>query len=134
VEVSWPTAALAVPRALLTSLAVAPIAALLLAGTIPLKQVTAGAGWVVSAISLLAGVYFPVTLLPGWIRWVSDLLPLTPALALLRHVLVGTPTPVPVLDELARLSGFAVLGVPLAALALGAACTIAHARGTLHEY
>lgn len=133
-HLSWPSALLALPLSPLVALALAPIAAVLLAGTVLVKQVTSGSSWLVSGISLLAGTYFPVALLPGWIRWMSDLLPLTPALALLRHVLVGTPTPVPVLEELARLAAFAAAGLPIAVLATHLACAAARSRGTLLEY
>ncbi len=41
--------------------------------------------------SLVAGLYFPVALLPQWIRWASDVQPLAPATELLRWALVGQP-------------------------------------------
>ena len=44
-----------------------------------------------TCLSLVAGVFFPVALLPNWIEWTSEVQPLTPSLDLLRHLIVGTP-------------------------------------------
>ena len=55
------------------------------------KQTNAGAGLVVTGISLVAGLYFPVSLLPDWIQWASNVQPFTPAVDLLRYLLIGTP-------------------------------------------
>jgi len=49
------------------------------------KQTVMGASFIVSAISLVAGLYFPISLLPGYLRWASDVQPFTPAVDLLRH-------------------------------------------------
>lgn len=133
-HVAWATAALAVPLALLGALALAPFATLLLAGTVIVKQLTTGAGWIVAAFSLLGGAYFPVALLPGWIRWASGAQPLTPALDLLRHVLVHASAGGSAPGQLARLAVFAAVGLPLGAAALHWACAFTRRRGTLLEY
>lgn len=134
-DLRWPDALLGVPVAALAALAFAPFGVLMCAGVVVYKQTNAGATFVVTGMSLLAGLYFPVTLLPDWIRWASDVQPFTPAVDLLRHLLVGTPlrsgTP---LGELARLAGFAIVLTPPAVWALGAAVRLARRRGTVNEY
>lgn len=133
-HVTWPATALAVPLGVLSALALAPFAALLLAATVLVKQVGAGSGYLLAPLSLLGGVYFPVALLPPWIRWGSDVQPITPSLALLRHVLIGTPAGAPFALELAKLVAFIVVGLPLGAGALQWACAEVRRRGTLLEY
>ena len=61
------------------------------AAVVVFKQTNAGATFIVTGVTLLAGVYFPVALLPGWIEWASDVQPFTPALDLLRTRWSGRP-------------------------------------------
>jgi ABC-type multidrug transport system permease subunit len=130
----WHTAALAIPVAVLGALALAPFAALMLAVTLLVKQVAAGAGLMLAAFSLVSGAYFPVSQLPGWIRWASEAQPLTPALDLLRHLLAGAPLKDPAAGSLAHLALFALVGLPLGALVLSRACGLARRLGILFEY
>ncbi|HEX6490746.1 MAG TPA: ABC transporter permease, partial [Gaiellaceae bacterium] len=88
--VHWSTAALALPVALLGTLSFVPFAMLIVAGSLVVKQASVGAGFVMTGISLVGGFFFPPDLLPTWIRWVSQVQPFTPALELLRHLLLGT--------------------------------------------
>jgi ABC-2 type transport system permease protein len=129
-----PTAALAIPVAILGALAFAPFGALLVAVVLIVKQAALGATWVITAISLVAGLYFPVALLPGWIQWASHVQPFTPAVDLLRHLLVGTPLEDPAWLDLVKLLGFTAATLPLALGGLAAAVGFARRRGTIIEY
>lgn len=93
-----------------------------------------GATWVIAALSLLGGVYFPVALFPEWIRWVSEVQPFTPTVALLRHLLLGIPSVDPVWLELVKLTGFTVVLVPISGTVLWLAIRVSRSRGTLLEY
>jgi ABC-2 type transport system permease protein len=104
------------------------------AAVVLLKQTNAGATFVMAGMTLLAGLYFPVTLLPAWIRWASDVQPFTPAVDLLRNVLVGTPLSDPFGVELAKLAGFAAVLLPLSLLVLRAAVRRSRRQGTIIEY
>jgi ABC-2 type transport system permease protein len=133
-DLRWSTAALAVPVAALGAAAFAPFGLAMAAAVVVFKQTNAGAALVITAVTLLAGIYFPVALLPGWIQWASEVQPFTPAVDLLRNVLVGTPLTDPAALELAKLVGFAALLVPLGVLALRAALRHSRRRGTIIEY
>ena len=76
----------------------------------------------------------PVTLLPGWIQWASHVQPFTPAVDLLRNLLVGTDLPDPAWLDFAKLLGFAAVLFPLAVLALAASVDRSRRRGTIIEY
>lgn len=132
--VEWSTAPLAAPVGALGALAFAPFALLVGGAVILVKQAGAGAGFLVTGISLVGGFFFPVSLLPEWIQWVSSVQPFTPALGLLRHLLVGTPLSgspwIPVL----KLAGFAAVLLPLSLIVLRASIRIAQRRGTIIEY
>jgi ABC-2 type transport system permease protein len=134
-DLQWPDALLGLPVALLAAAAFAPFGLLMCAGVVLFKQTNAGAAFVVTGLTLLAGIYFPVALLPGWIEWASYVQPLTPAVDLLRHLLVGTPLrsggP---WTELLRIACFAMALLPLSVAALAAAVRRARRRGTLTEY
>jgi ABC-type multidrug transport system permease subunit len=68
---------LIVPVGLLGAFSFAPFGVLFLAAVLLAKQAISGATFVVAVISLIAGMYFPVSLLPAWIRWSSDVQPFT---------------------------------------------------------
>lgn len=129
----WPDALLAPPVALLGALAFAPFGLAMAAAVVLVKQTNAGATLIVTGVTLLAGVYFPISLLPGWIRWASDVQPFTPAVDLLRHLLVGTTLRDSPGVELAKLVGFTLVTVPLSLLLLRAAVERSRRRGTIIE-
>lgn len=132
-DVTWGTAALAVPLGLLATLSFAPFALVFAAITLAFKQAP-GQGAVLAVVSLVSGVYFPVDVLPGWLEWTASIQPFTPAVDLMRHVLVGYPMPESIGGALARIVGFVVLGVPAGAYAVSAARRFSRRRGTLLEY
>jgi ABC-2 type transport system permease protein len=133
-DVRWSTAALVVPVGALAAGAFAPFGLLMTAAAVLFKQTSAGATFIITGITLLAGVYFPVELLPGWIRWASEVQPFTPAVDVLRNVLVGTPLRNPAWEDLVKLAGFALALLPVSALTLRAAVARSRRTGTIIEY
>jgi ABC-2 type transport system permease protein len=133
-DVRWSTAALAIPVALLGATAFAPFGLMMASAVVVFKQTNAGATFVITGFSLLAGVYFPVTLLPDWIRWASDVQPFTPAVDMLRNLLVGTPLRESAGLELGKLAAFALVMTPVALMLLQAAVRRSRRRGTIIEY
>jgi len=132
VDVEWGKAWVGVPLGVLGALAFAPFALVFSAITLAFKQAP-GQGAVLPSLSLVSGLYFPVALLPGWIRWLSEVQPLTPAVDLMRHVLVGFPLEGDAGWELVRLGAFVVAGLPLGVWAVSAARRFSRARGTVLE-
>ena len=131
--VEWSTAPLAIPTFVLGALSFAPFGLVLVAAVVVWKQAT-GAAWVMAGITLLAGFYFPVALLPDWIEWTSNVQPFTPAVDLLRHLLIGIPLEDSAWSDVLRMAGFAAVLLPLSALALVAAIRTSRKRGTILEY
>lgn len=127
------TVALALPVGALAALAIAPLGGAILAAGVLFKQAGAGSGWILAGLSLIGGVYFPAALLPDWIGWSADAQPVTPALHALRDVVLDGPADGTLGVDMLKLAGFAAVGLPLAALALRAACAHARRRGTLLE-
>lgn len=134
ISLQWSTAVLTIPVMLLGSLSFIAVGLLFAALTVVFKQGAVGVGLAATAIGLVSGVYFPVTLLPQWLEWISYAQPFTPALDLTRHVLVGTPLRGGPWTEVAKLVGFAVVLLPLAVLALKRAVGRARRTGTITEY
>jgi ABC-2 type transport system permease protein len=132
--VAWPDILLAVPAAVLGALAFAPFGLLTVASILIAKQALAGVSILLTAMSIVAGVYFPVALLPGWIEWLSKVQPLTPALELLRHLISATPTTVSPLLDAAKLAAWAAVLLPCSLSALTAAIEYSRRRGTIIEY
>lgn len=132
--IRWSTAALAIPVGFVGSLAFAAFGFLFAATTLVFKQGASARGVVTIGISLLAGFYFPVDLLPDWIEWASYVQPFTPALELSRNVLVGTPLREDAWIEITKLVGFVIILLPVSMLALVAAVNRARRTGTITEY
>lgn len=131
--IQWSTLALAFPAAVLGYLAFLPLAVLITASVFLVKQVSAGAGLIVACLSLVAGVLFPVVLLPDWIQWTSEVQPLTPALELLRNLVTGAPIE-SAAGAVLRLVVFALVLLPLSLVVLRASLVHAQRRGTVLEY
>jgi ABC-2 type transport system permease protein len=130
----WPLALLAVPTAIFAALAFLPFGVVIVGAVMIVKQAASGASWVIGAMSLVAGFYFPVKLLPDWIRWLSDVQPFTPAVELLRHLLVDTPLAHPAWLDLLKMAGFAAVLLPVSLAIVTAALRSARRRGTVIEY
>jgi ABC-2 type transport system permease protein len=130
----WPSAVLALPVALLGVLAFLPFGVLITAAVVVLKQAMAAGNFLVAAISVVAGLYFPVALLPGWIQWASDVQPFTPAVELLRHLLVGTPLESSAWVEVGKLALFAAVLIPASVWVLHQAVRVGRRRATITEY
>jgi ABC-2 type transport system permease protein len=133
-SVHWATLPLAVPVALLAGLSFAPFGLLLLSLVLIFKQAVSGTTWIVAGISLIAGLYFPVSLLPNWIEWASEIQPFTPAADLLRHLIVDTPLQHAAWVDVLKLAGFAAVLFPISAWCVAAAIERARRTGTITEY
>jgi ABC-2 type transport system permease protein len=119
---------------MLGALAFAPFGLFMAAALVIFKQTRAGATFVVTMLTVVSGVYFPVLLLPSWIRWLSDVQPFTPAVDLLRNVLVGTPLRESELLNFVKLLAFPAVMLPLSILIMNAAVELARRQGTVIEY
>jgi ABC-2 type transport system permease protein len=132
--IQWSTAALSIPLGGLAALAFAPFGVLVIAGVMLAKQASIGTNWIVAGISLVGGLYFPVALLPSWIQWASEVQPFTPAVDLMRNVLLGLPMTEPAAIAVLKLILFAAVLLPVSIWALKKSVRISTRRGTIIEY
>ena len=86
------------------------------------------------ASSLLAGVYYPVSVLPDWLEPLSRLLPLTYALDAMRLAMLKGSSLVEVRFDILALLGFTLVLTPLAFLAFRKALKRAKIEGSLIQY
>jgi ABC-2 type transport system permease protein len=133
-ELQWATVPLSIPLGALAALAFAPFGVLVVAGVMLAKQAAASTNWIVAGISLVGGLYFPVALLPSWIQWMSDVQPFTPAVDLMRYVLLGMDVKGSAWLDLLKLVAFAVILLPISVVALQRAVQTSCRRGTIIEY
>jgi ABC-2 type transport system permease protein len=132
--VEWSSAPLALPVAVLGTFAFSCFGVVLVGAMLVFKQAIAGTSWILALISLVAGLYFPVTLLPDWIEWASEVQPFTPTVDLLRNVLVGTPLEDPAWQSVLTVIGFVAVLMPLGLWLLKKTVAISRRRGTVLEY
>jgi ABC-2 type transport system permease protein len=130
----WATVPLAIPAMLLALLAFLPFGLAFAALTVVMKQGNVGTSWVIALISIVGGLYFPITLLPGWVQTAAEFQPFTPATELLRHLLVGSPNSESIELIIAKITLFAVILLPLSLWALSKSIRIGQRRGTIIEY
>jgi len=128
------TAVLAIPVSLLGMLAFMPFAFILVALVMAFKQVTSATQFIIAGLAIVGGLYFPIAVLPGWIRWASEVQPLTPATDLLRHLLVNTPLAHSAIVDLLKLVGFVALLLPAGFALLRVAIRYGQRTGTVAEY
>ena len=133
-DLDWATVPLSIPAALLGAISFAPFGLLMAAAVLVFKQTNAGAAFVISGLSLVSGFYFPVSLLPDWIQWASEVQPFTPAVDLMRHLLIGSPMSDSPAVAVAKLVGFAAVTLPIAAAALRMSVRRGRRNGTITEY
>jgi ABC-2 type transport system permease protein len=132
-RVHWSTVGLALPVALVGSIAFASIG-LVFAGMIVRFKQAPGAAYVLAVISLVAGFYFPPSLLPWWLRWASEVQPFTPAVDLLRHLLVGQQLRYGAAEDIVKLVGFSAVLLPIGVAVLIWAVNTSRRSGTITEY
>jgi ABC-2 type transport system permease protein len=133
VDPTWATVPLAVPVAVVGAMALGAIALLFAAMVVLFKQAP-GTAYVLAAISLVAGFYFPISLLPWWLEWASYVQPFTPAADLLRHLLVGQSLEGSAWGDVAKLVGLSAVLMPVGVLGLSLAIGRGRRLGTLTEY
>ena len=87
-----------------------------------------------SANHLIGGIIFPVTVLPGWLAWISRLLPVPYALNSLRKSLIPAADRSDVAGDLVVLGLFALISIPIALWAARVAVERCRREGTLGQF
>jgi ABC-2 type transport system permease protein len=87
-----------------------------------------------SAVWMLTGAMFPVSVLPRWLQLVSLAIPMTHALTAMRLALFQDRLPTELLNETAVLAAFAALLLPLSLLLFERALRHARLTGSLSHY
>ena len=91
--------------------------------------------WLLGSVSsLLAGVYYPVEVLPGWLEPLSRVLPLTYALDAMRLSMLQGHSIADLCSDIFALLAFTVILTPLAFLVFKKALKRAKKEGSLIQY
>jgi ABC-2 type transport system permease protein len=133
-QLHWSTVPLSVPVMALALVAFLPFGLLFAALTIVTKQGNVGVSWVIALLSIIGGLYFPVSLLPHWLQSTAKVQPFTAATSELRHLLVNSPLAESPTASLMKLALFAGVLVPASTWVLAGAIRLGQRRGTIIEY
>ncbi len=133
-DVRMRTLPLVVPAAILCTLAFLPLSLLVASTVLLFKQAGSAATFLVTGLALTSGAFFPRALLPSYLGWVAQVQPLTPALGLMRELIVGIEAPVPLGYEVLRLAVFATVMLPVSFVVLERVVRRCRRQGTLTEY
>lgn len=109
----------------------AAVGVVVAAVAVVVKQVTALLGLVTAALGLLAGVYFPIELLPAPLRAVADVLPFTWGVDVLRAALLRGDLAA---GRLALLVAFAAVSLPTSLWLFRRSVDRARRGGTLSQF
>jgi ABC-2 type transport system permease protein len=91
--------------------------------------------WILSGTStLLAGVYYPITVLPGWLAPLSRVLPMTYSLDAMRLAMLKGYSIFEVRYDIFILLGFSLVLTPMAFLIFRKALKLAKREGSLIQY
>jgi ABC-2 type transport system permease protein len=91
--------------------------------------------WIFGSLSsLLAGVYYPITVLPDWLQPVSKFVPMTYALDAMRLAMLKGYSLFEVRNDVFALLGFSLILTPLAFLAFRIALKRAKMEGSLTQF
>ncbi len=134
-QLHWSTVPLSVPVMALALLAFLPFGLLFAALTVVVKQGSVGTSWVIALLSIVGGLYFPVSLLPHWVQTVGH----AAAVHGRRRACCATcsstaPSAKPPEGALVKLALFAAVLVPASILVLSRAIRLGQRRGTIIEY
>jgi len=134
VSLEWATVPLALPAGILAALTLVPFCLMISAAVVAFKQAAGAVRLFAIIITVVSGLLFPVSLLPAWISWMSDVQPFTPMVELLRHLLIATPLEDPVALTVVKVLAFLLVLLPPAVIALHLAIARSQRRATLIEY
>ncbi len=91
--------------------------------------------WIYGSVSgLLGGVFFPINILPAWIKWISYLLPITYSLEGLRKSIITSSDFSEIFPNIIALFVFALIFFPLSLCLFRLALKKAKKDGTLIHY
>jgi ABC-2 type transport system permease protein len=91
--------------------------------------------WLFGGLSwLLGGVYYPIEVLPRFLRHAAELLPITHALVAMRGALLRHASCAELLPQIGVLGGFALVGMPLSLLAFRLGVRWARINGSLSHF
>jgi ABC-2 type transport system permease protein len=130
-QANLPATALAL---FLTLLAHLPLGILAAAFILLFKQGDPVTSILGSVSALLGGVYFPLAILPDWVRLVSQCIPFTYALEALRQAVLNGRSIAQLAAPLLILSAFAVVLLPLSLAVFAWAVRQAKRLGTLSQF
>lgn len=133
-HVAWLQLGASIPIIALVVLAHLPIAIITAAMVLAFRTRGPLPQLVLLASTFLGGVYYPTTVIPGWIESVSAFLPLTYGLKALRAVLLQGESLTTVWREVSILSAFTVVALIVSGAAFRAALGYARRVGNLAQY
>jgi len=91
--------------------------------------------WIVGSLEgLIGGVYFPISILPGWLQLLAQFLPITHAIKAVQLAVYKGYTPAQLSKELIILSLFTIILLPFSLWVFKYSLRIARRDGTLGQY
>ena len=133
-RVEWLQLGASIPIVALVVLAHLPIAIITAAMVLAFRSRGPLPQLVLLASTFLGGVYYPTTIIPGWIESISAFIPLTYGLTALRAVLLEGGSLASVWREVSILLAFAAVATLISGVAFRAALRYARKVGNLAQY
>jgi ABC-2 type transport system permease protein len=117
-----------------SALAFAGLGILGAAVVLVIQQAATVTKWITAGLSLISGVFFPLSLFPGWVATLSNLSPLTHSLRGVRAALLQGAGLSALLPDLLALIAFAIVLLPISIGTLSLALRRARRTGSIATY
>lgn len=133
-QIEWSGLLLSMGIIVLIVMAYIPLGVIAGASALAFRSATPLPRVALIASVFLGGVYYPTSVIPGWLRDLSAFIPLTYGLRALRRALLEGWTVIQILPDLEMLVLFDAILLLIAAAAFGFALRHARRAGTLAQY
>lgn len=133
-SIEWSALVVATGIMVMIVLAYLPLGVVAAASTLAFRSATPLPRVALVASVFLGGVYYPTSVIPGWLRDLSSFIPLTYGLRALRRSLLEGWTLTQILPDLEVLLFFDAVLLLVATIAFSAALRHARRAGTLAQY
>jgi ABC-2 type transport system permease protein len=134
VDVHWSGLLLGVPVLFLLCIAYFGLGLVLASMFLAFRTIGPAQSVIVTASTLLGGVYYPTNIIPGWIHSFSIVIPMTYGLRAVRKLVLDGAPFVTVVQDVMTMGAIAAICLAIGALSFRTAFNYSRQRGTLSLY
>jgi ABC-2 type transport system permease protein len=134
VHVHWSGLLLGVPVLMLLCIAYFGLGLVLASMFLAFRTIGPAQSVIMTGSMLLGGVYYPTDIIPGWIHWLSVVVPMTYGLRAVRQLVLDGAPMLAVVRDVGLMAAIAAISLGIGAITFRTAFNYSRQRGTLSQY